>query len=166
MIVAAADAGSSSIGGKTVCVTKDGNMIRSGDESAGAQALRERDWKSARYESEMQKHGSTDAPVIFDSRATLEKRSDAFLQALMLGSERARIRWYRLHVAAALLARMIDKLDHRNTLARMNQADPSAPSSTLAEDVDGAGALHLQEQDEDRQDAAAFNQLQSDLGTS
>ena len=65
----------------------------------------------------------------------------------MLRSER----WYRLHVAAAL-ARLIGKLDHRNMLARMNQADPSAPSSTLVEDVDGAWAL----QDEDHQDAVTL----------
>ena len=55
----------------------------------------------------------------------------------MLKSERPRIRWYRLHVAAAL-ARMIGRLDHRNTTPWMSQADPSALSNTLVEDVDGA----------------------------
>ena len=49
----------------------------------------------------------------------------------MLDAERSRIRFYLLHVAAAI-ARMIGKLDRRNTTARMMvQADPSASSDTL-----------------------------------
>ena len=140
------------------------NHFRATDCKASANALESKDPKTERYNAKRAKHGDADCPMIFDTRATMERRSESFLFTLMLDNKKPLVRLYKLRVAAAI-ARMVGKLDRRNTTARMTQADPSISRDALSADENHAWALHLQEQALDRQDAADdYRQFQNLVG--
>ena len=126
-------------------------FVHASDVHLGPGALRSKDHKTQRYDAKRTGHSdhSKDAPIIFDTRASIEPRSKATLLALLGKDQRHRLRLY-LQVVTAAIARMLGLLDRRNTLRRIKQTCPQDPNAAMDDDDTEALAIHLEVQRRDR----------------
>ena len=124
------------------------NLVHATDYDRSPKALCSHDHKAAVYDAKQRKHTQADAPIIFDYRASIEPRSRATLKQFLGPESHHRLRLYLQQVTAAI-ARMLARLDSRNTWARMVQSDPLASRTALEDDDTEAWVIHLAAQDEE-----------------
>ena len=145
-------------------------LVKTSDYKDTPATMARRDHKKDRYAHKQSKHGPHDSPVVFDLAGGCNRASADFLKTALEG-RRPRLSLLYRQVTAAL-ARLIGRMDQRNTWARAKQmgaaAGPECGPGVDAEDDDAAWVLYEEEQQQARQLDNSFpdDELETDDPTS